>query len=120
MGKKWWLAIAAILLLAVGLAIGIPALAPPTPGVTYTNYGRLEKRMTRAEVEAILRKPNFGEDDCLWESESGDIVAVTFDENGSLKSWQWNFSSDDRSLVQKLADRIPWFGKPPPQPRSIS
>src|SRR5262245_24466074 len=48
--RKRWLAWAfALLLVLVFLAIAIPVLLPPTPGVNYANLSRIERGMTRAQ-----------------------------------------------------------------------
>ena len=108
-----------MLALAVGLAVAIPALLPPTPGVTFANYNRIEVGMTREEVEAVLGKPNERIDDsAIWKSEAGDVVTIDFDANGDVDCYGWNFErGDERSVLQKMLDRAPLFAKPPPDRR---
>jgi outer membrane protein assembly factor BamE (lipoprotein component of BamABCDE complex) len=123
MSKKCWLITVAVLV-AIAIAIAIPALLPPTPGVTYSNYSRLEKGMTRAQLEALLGEPDpalqgFGPDgdtSFLWESAEHDSVWITFDPNGLTKSYTWNHTNDERNSFQKAMERLPWFSKPPPPP----
>jgi outer membrane protein assembly factor BamE (lipoprotein component of BamABCDE complex) len=113
MSKKWWCAIVAMFLTASVLVFAIPALVPPTPGITYANYSRIEKGMSRAEVEALLGKPKE-KSSIIWENADDDLVTVVFDRNGKVESAAWNHWPDDRNALQKLMDRLPWFQKPPP------
>jgi hypothetical protein len=55
--KRRYLISAAILAACVGIALGVLVMLPPQPGVTKANFDRIEKRMTRAEVEAIFGRP---------------------------------------------------------------
>jgi outer membrane protein assembly factor BamE (lipoprotein component of BamABCDE complex) len=107
MTKKWWLAIAAILMFAVLLAIGIPAFMPLTPGVTYANYSRLEKGMTRDEVETVLGKPTqiVCKTRSAWKHAS-DSIWVDFDKDGRVRASAWNDRRDTRTSLQKLRDRF--------------
>ena len=123
MSKKWWLATVLFFALAVGLVIAIPALMPPSPGVTYANYSRIEKGMTRAQLEAILGKPsadiplrNFDapEGSVFWLTTDDDVM-IFFDEKGGVATAFWNGNIDERSGWQKLMDRVPWLSKPPPR-----
>ena len=50
MTKKRLLLIAC-LPLTVAVTLGVLAMLPPRPGVTKTNFGRMEIGMTRVEVE---------------------------------------------------------------------
>jgi outer membrane protein assembly factor BamE (lipoprotein component of BamABCDE complex) len=134
MSKKWWLVIVVILLLAVALVLVSPALLPPTLGVTYANYSRIEKGMTQEQVEQLLGKPpakihhamewfgvqrvqNNGEGPSLhWQSEQGDLVSVQFDKDGRVAAALWNDFPDDRSSLEKLRDRMPWIATKPSPP----
>jgi hypothetical protein len=42
--------------LAIAVTVGVLAMLPPRPGVTKANFDRIEKGMTRVEVEAIFRR----------------------------------------------------------------
>jgi SmpA / OmlA family len=126
MRRKTWIAIAALFVIAILLAIAIPVLLPPTPGVTYANYSRIEKGMTREQVEAVLGKPNAQhpfevelekislKEELQWSSAEDDDVQVFFDRNNLVRGSLWNGQSDERNGVQKLMDRLLWFAKPPP------
>jgi hypothetical protein len=124
------------LLGVIGLFMAIAAfvvvvILTPAPGVTYGNYSRLEIGMPRANVEALLGPKietpfevnRFRERGGIlggpewsgWENSRGDFVSVCFDDNGGLQSAWWNGWRDDRSGWQKLRDRLPWIGEPPPQ-----
>jgi hypothetical protein len=133
MSKKWWLAIAGTFVLAIALAIAIAALLPPTPGVTYANFSRIEKGMTREQVEQLLGRPatrerinsftwraherdigGLGGNRDVWLSESDDHASAFFNQDGQVTDAVWNFWSDDRTTLEKLRDRLPWIAKPPP------
>jgi outer membrane protein assembly factor BamE (lipoprotein component of BamABCDE complex) len=129
MSKKTWVAIAALVALAVALAIGLPLLLPPAPGVTYANFSRLEYGMTRDGVEALLGKPNFkhhghidlhfgigmplGPEWSHWKSDTEDIVSISF-AGDRIASMTWNGNEDDRTGMAKLRDRLPWLARRPP------
>jgi hypothetical protein len=53
MTKKRLLLIAAVLLTII-VTLFVPALLPPSPGVTLTKFNRIERGMTVAEVEEIV------------------------------------------------------------------
>src|ERR1035438_9324153 len=53
MTKKRLLLIASLPLVIV-VTLGVLAMLPPRPGVTKANFDRIEKGMTRAEVEQIF------------------------------------------------------------------
>jgi hypothetical protein len=130
MRKKWWLAIA-FLALTIGGAIGVFVLARPTPGITYSNFSRLEQGMTRRQVEALLGQSNaktHGLEGNIafpfavlpatgwtnWQNEAGDSVSIHFDADDCVNLTTWNSWSDDRTRWEKLRDRLPWVAKPPP------
>jgi len=124
MSKKWWLALAALLVLAIGLAIGIPMLLPPEPGVTYANYSRIEKGMTRAQVKALLGEPSVERNNhWLWYSSPFnpilDQAHIQFDETGLVTEASWNGSLDGRTALEKLRDRLPWIAREPPGPMFV-
>src|SRR5262245_15055632 len=119
MSKKW-LAIAALIAFGVALAVAIPVLLPPTPGVTYANFSRLEEGMPRGEVEDLLGRTNmvkemqdweFG----VWTTETRVIVTVQFDKNQCMKLAKWNGWRDDRTSLEKLRDRLPLIARDAPQ-----
>jgi hypothetical protein len=58
--KRRYLICAAILAACVCIALGGLALLPPGASVTKANFDRLEKRMTRADVEKLLGEPTGG------------------------------------------------------------
>jgi hypothetical protein len=125
----------ALLVLAAMLAISIPAFLPPTPGVTYGNFSRIDAGMTRAEVEALLGPPTAaglkgdfvaadgGErpvDWCYWRGRNSDKQCqVFFDKNGRVLQANWNGLRDDRNALEKLRDRLPLIAKDPPAPMAI-
>ena len=121
MSKKWWLAIVLLVVLAVLLAIGIPALLPPPPGATYANYSRIEKGMTRGEVEALLGEPRVNERidehaQITWRNEDGDRINVDFDKNGLVMGSAWNGREENRTSLERLRDRVPFLARKPPGP----
>lgn len=133
MSRKHWLAVAVLFALAVGAAIVATALWPPTPGITYANFSRIELGMSRDHVEALLGPAHLGiqhgdmltpafladvhvkPDSCYWRSETLDHVQIMFDADGRVAAMEWNGWSDDRTGLAKLRDRLPWIATPPPQ-----
>jgi outer membrane protein assembly factor BamE (lipoprotein component of BamABCDE complex) len=121
MRKLWWIAIGVFVMLAASLAIAVPVLLPSKPGVTYANYSRIEKGMTRDEISALLGKIDQDGSDSIWQSDkTGDMVIVMFDEEDRVNQSYWNGNFENRNTFRKLLDRLPWIGNPPPEPRSIS
>ena len=117
MNRKWWVVVASLVALAVVVAIGIPLFTPPTPGVTYANYSRLEKGMSREQVKAILGEPSVAPKNApyFWENESGDMVWIVH-EHGLVKAALWNGMPDHRTALEKLRDRFPLLTCDPPPP----
>jgi hypothetical protein len=60
-------------LAAVAVTLGILAMLPPHPGVTRANFDRIEKGMTRAEVEEIFGGPS----ESKTYSTVGEITTIT-------------------------------------------
>jgi hypothetical protein len=123
MKKKWWIIAAATIAGCIGLALIIPALRPPRPGVTKGNFDRIEIGMTRAEVEEILGPPTedfprgvlalgLGIDGPIWENDRGDEAQIRFDENNRVKARDWDEWPDDRGVFEKLMDQLPWRDRP--------
>jgi SmpA / OmlA family len=130
MSKKCWFAIVVVFVLAVASAIGIPALWPPTPGVTYSNFSQLQTGMTREQVEALLGTPNTERSREDWPpigfpvlNETGwttwqdgdDFASVHFDQENRVTRMTWNGWADERTAWEKLRDRLPFVAKKPPQ-----
>lgn len=132
--RRLAITVAALLL---GSALGVYFLAQPTPSVTYANFSRLDKGMSRDEVEGYLGKSNSvrgrqvgsGSMEVLdvfaidllnepgwsnWQNDAGDFVSIQFNKNDRVSQMTWNGWSDDRTSWEKLRDRIPWIGKKPP------
>ena len=99
------------LAIAVGLAAGCLSLTlaaltmlPPGPAVTKSNFDRVEKGMTRAEVEVILgiqspRAPIPGVVYQDWNREDGARATIVFcDEIVTRKEWR----DSSVTLKQKL------------------
>src|SRR5262245_50193020 len=127
MNKKCWIAACVILVIGIALAFALPALLPPTPGVTYANYSRIEKGMTRAQVVQLLGEPNklegfrrtlhereTGARSMFWHTAEDDTVEVVLDGVGLVELMAWNGISDDRTGLEKLRDRLPWIARKPP------
>ena len=101
MTKKRLLLIASVPLIAA-VALGVLSILPPRPGVTKANFDRIEKGMTKAEVEAIFgEKGNWwdgaaqkGQAMC-WTAKDGSGALVEFvDECVAIKQW-----ADSRETV---------------------
>src|SRR6476469_2144423 len=111
MSKKRWFAITLVFAITIAAVIVIPALWPPTPGVTYANFSRIEMGMPREQVESLLGKSN-GERGDDWPpfgvralNETGwaswqhgdDFASVHFDDKDRVTIMTWNGWSDERT-----------------------
>lgn len=137
MRKKWWLVIGLFLILAVALGIGIPAFLPPTPGVTYANFSRIEIGMARSDVVAIMGPPSLAllngdfqdllrfsdgneiPDSYYWQGIAGGQAQIHFDKNDRVAKLFWNGWQDDRNGLQKVRDRLPFVAQQPPAPLAV-
>jgi hypothetical protein len=54
MATKKRLLLIAVPPLSIAVTLGVLAMLPPGPGVTKANFDRIEKEMTRAEVEQVF------------------------------------------------------------------
>src|SRR5262245_7209905 len=107
MSKKKWCAVVVLFLFAAASAVGVVALLPPTPGITYANYSRIETGMTREQVELLLGQPNLDDGEfrnlffpfpgvphgqaSFWRGDERDIVAIAFDpDNDFVAAMSWN------------------------------
>jgi outer membrane protein assembly factor BamE (lipoprotein component of BamABCDE complex) len=74
-------------LTAVAVSVGMLAMLPPGPGVTKANFDRIEKGMTRAQVEEIMGRPSMAE-------------PITFSFNDTLITrTEWSGSNEDGDNV---------------------
>ena len=99
----------------VGVVLVVVAMLPPSPGVTRANFDRIEKGMTRAQVEAILGQKadgRMGVWDQLattWTNDTArEQISIGFDEN-DLVEWTVVTFTDDRTLYQEFRDWLPWW-----------
>jgi SmpA / OmlA family len=117
MNMRWksWIA-TGMLAFAVGLAMTVVLLWPPPPGVTYANFSRIEKGMTREQVRALLGEPF--EPQKTWDqftNQNDDIVMIEYDEEGQVSMLSWNLAADYRTATEKLRDRVPLLAHDPPR-----
>jgi hypothetical protein len=103
MTKKCELLISA-LLLAVVVALGVLAMLPSRPGVTKGNFDRIEKGMTKAEVEEIFGKKDDWaasriENPKRWWSGNNCYATVSFVDN-CVAEKQW--TGIDETLLVKI------------------
>ena len=73
----------AFLPLVIVVTLGVLAILPPSPGVTKANFDRIEKGMTKAEVEEIFggKGELFHEDDkalMYWDADDGSVAWIRF------------------------------------------
>jgi hypothetical protein len=95
-------------LIAWGLVAACVCLSPaviawlPIPGVTSANFDRIEKRMTKADVEAVFGNPPFkrehlggGGNWYSWRTEDERAAAViVFDDDDRVSQKFWVNSSE--------------------------
>ncbi len=107
MKKKWWLIGLATLALCGGIAVAIPALQPPGPGVTKANFDRIGNGMSEVDVAALLGRPtrrsDYTDDQGIvfgyWYSGNDDFASVVF-RDGRAVQWEWVESTE--SIPDKL------------------
>jgi hypothetical protein len=114
MKKKWLIITAASLLAGFGALLLVLALLPARPGVTKENFDRIELGMTRTEVEAIFGNGSDKsfisdmQENQMWHTGRDDTALIRFSLNGRVTEKSWDITSDDRSLLQKIRELLPW------------
>ena len=105
MTKKRLLLVAAVPL-TIAVTLGVLAMLRPSPGVTKANFDRIEKGMTRAEVEQIFGRESIRWDGLAekgegfhWMARDGSSALVMFvDECVTEKQW----SDSNETILDKL------------------
>ena len=115
MMTKKCLALIAILLLTIIAIFGVLAVLPPRPGVTKSNFDRIQKGMTPAEVEAVfgvkplpvLHVSGAGNNQRLfWHGDDGAMASVYFI-NGSIERVEDQvWSPSEETILDKIRR---WF-----------
>jgi hypothetical protein len=108
MKKKWLLIGIATLAITSGLAVAIPALQPPRPGVTKANFDRIETGMTMSEVEAVFGQgPNIVSVEGAvynpvrdWIGADWAIASIHFNGDDEVASKRWTPSTE--TIIDKL------------------
>ena len=92
--------------LAIAVTLGVLALLPPSPGVNKANFDRIEKGMTRAEVEAIFGGPS----ESKTYTTVGEITTIT-DVWGQIEQGKCvglaNVNFQDEMVVDKEWHSVP-------------
>jgi hypothetical protein len=89
--------------LAVAVMLGVLAMLP-RPGVPKARFDRIEKGMTKDEVEDLLGEPGFDFPwACVgtfaWRADNGDLEAFTFDRSGRM---EWRFHYRKETISEKI------------------
>ena len=115
--KKRFLLIA-FLPLTITVTLGVLAMLPPSPGVTKSNFDRIEVGMSRQEVEEIFGAPptpwagfltssmRIGE---KWGKNEREFAVIVFDQWGHMKVVEAEWFDFRESLLQKIRR---WFHLP--------
>ena len=86
MTRKRLFVIAGIFVSVVCIVLATLAMLPSRPGVTKANFDRIEKGMTRPEVESIFgRKESKG----FWRADNGACAFVNFNLSGHAVDMGW-------------------------------
>src|SRR5262245_45910523 len=122
MCTKRWVMVGVLIVAVALLTVAIPVLLPTTPGVTYANYSRLDRGMTGEQVVKLLGEPTVAEpfrgtkvdsvSHLVWLKDDDEIEV--FLENDAVTRIAWNYEWDERSMLEKLRDRLPWIARHPP------
>jgi len=110
MAKRRWIVAGGILAGATTLWFLLFVAFPPRPGVTKANFDRIEKGMTRADVEELFGKPASGSylhggkkirHTCeLWSGDEGSATIICDEEHGIVADKEW--STRKLSVLQTL------------------
>jgi hypothetical protein len=98
------LALIAVLPLTFAVGLCVLAMLPPRPGVTKGNYDRIEKGMTKAEVEEIFGEEGIhrfqfdeGQDASQWWGDDFSRATVFFI-NDHVEEKSWRRASNESAL----------------------
>jgi hypothetical protein len=111
MGSKRWLSLGLLALGIVAAVLIVLALLPPRPGVTKENFDRIEIGMTEAEVEAIFGEAASIVGGKVWSEYENELVGaatIAWDNNGRVEEVWWRGRHDNRTIWQKVLDRLTW------------
>jgi SmpA / OmlA family len=91
-------------------------LLPASPGITKTNFDKIQNGMTRTEVNELFGTPSFmadvSDNKGVWTGLDGGC-SVRFDTNGRVSDKSWR--DEPRSIRQKFDDFVrEWPGMPRP------
>lgn len=107
MKKRARYILAAVFALTISGIVVVAML--PQRGVAKANFDRIEKGMTRADVEAIFaRRPHPADrpDRQRWFAEDGWTCAIIDFENDLVRKAQW--FDDPRTATERFQMRIRW------------
>jgi len=106
--KRRYMISAAVLAACVCLALGVLAMLPHS-GPTKADYLRIEDRMTRSEVLAILGEPTHYEGSIhCWNLTDGYFCMIGFNDEG--KATQTMFKASSHETIPDKLRR--WLGLP--------
>jgi len=122
--KRRYLISAAVLAVCVCIAVGVPAMLPPRPGVTTENYRQIKTGMMKAEVMKILGcEAHYGPNESppriglgstmglhtietrghVWEAENCRIYVV-FDDKGKVTGFSG--PGEYNELPESIPDKL--------------
>lgn len=124
--RSRWIRIAAALAMVLAILIGYYAVWSARPGITLSNYSRLEAGMTQEQVEEFLGPPGFdahdfdnpwaglmflctpggGRSRVIWTGPDSAVI-VLFDQDGRLDEKSW--LDAEHSLRAKIRKWVPWI-----------
>jgi hypothetical protein len=98
--KKRLVLISALPVIIV-VALGVLAMIPPRPGVTKANFDRIEKGMTRAEVERIFGGPATEPNIAVLKDvyRNREQVEAIFGREGQGTEWGRYWKADDGAIA---------------------
>ena len=129
--RKRWVLTAGMIAGLVGVVLLVLALLP-RPGVTKANFGRIQKGMSKPEIQAILGKHWFGFDHVPerfilvgenWRADDGAEAYIEFERrDGDETTWRvcsmsWQESSETPfQKIRRWVGLAPRERFPPPPP----
>jgi len=104
MTKKRWL-LAGCLIAFVGVVLSVLALLPPRTGVTKANFDRIEKGMTKVQIEGIFGRIGkvVREDVAVlaWEADDESSTYIRFLDDRMIDA-SWIQSKSNETFSDKL------------------
>src|SRR5262245_707364 len=106
---KRYLTVASFFVAFICIGLIVALAMPEQPGVTKTNFDRIQLEMTLTEVEEIFGRPPDLHDDFssyyLWRHPSGGVMVWISEADGVYRKY-WPGDEQSETVVQKIRRRL--------------